>query len=188
MNSAILPYPKPRPAGRSAAANRPPAAGRAVELARSLLGEAACRQLGIYPIPPGFKLSVVIPVYNEQAVAARGGPPRAGGADPEGNHLVDDCSTDGTRDMLRELEGDDDLRDPVPAGQPGQGAAVRAGFEHATGDVVLVQDADLEYDPAEYPRLIQPILDGRADVVFGSRFIGEQHRVLYFWHSSPTAC
>ena len=65
----------------------------------------------------------------------------------------------------------------------GKGAALREGFKHATGDVVLVQDADLEYDPAEYPRLIQPILDNRADVVFGSRFIGESHRVLYYWHS-----
>ena len=65
----------------------------------------------------------------------------------------------------------------------GKGAALREGFKHCTGDVVIVQDADLEYDPAEYPRLIQPILDNRADVVFGSRFIGESHRVLYFWHS-----
>ena len=65
----------------------------------------------------------------------------------------------------------------------GKGAALRTGFPHATGDVFIVQDADLEYDPAEYPRLIQPILDNRADVVFGSRFIGDCHRVLYFWHS-----
>ena len=83
-----------------------------------------------------------------------------------------------------ELEGEDDnvrvFYQPV---NQGKGAALREGFQHATGDVVIVQDADLEYDPAEYPRLIQPILDDRADVVFGSRFIGDSHRVLYFWHS-----
>jgi glycosyltransferase involved in cell wall biosynthesis len=147
-----------------------------------LLGEAACRQLGIYPIPAGFRLSVVIPVYNEeqwirellrrvQAVPI-----------PKEIILVDDCSTDGTRAILKELEGDDVRVFYQPVNQ-GKGAALREGFKHCTGDVVVVQDADLEYDPGEYPRLIQPILDNRADVVFGSRFIGEQHRVLYYWHS-----
>ena len=76
----------------------------------------------------------------------------------------------------------------LPAPQPGQRRGLREGFKHCTGDVVLVQDADLEYDPAEYPQLIQPILDGRADVVFGSRFIGDCHRVLYFWHSIANKC
>jgi glycosyltransferase involved in cell wall biosynthesis len=95
--------------------------------------------------------------------------------------LVDDCSTDGTRDILREQE----LKGHVVLYQEvnqGKGAALRAGFAKATGNVIVVQDADLEYDPSEYPRLIQPILENRADVVFGSRFIGESHRVLYFWH------
>src|SRR5207244_7343238 len=95
--------------------------------------------------------------------------------------LVDDYSTDGTRDILRELEGGEVRVFYQPHNQ-GKGAALREGFRHATGDVVIVQDADLEYDPSEYPRLIQPILDNRADVVYGSRFIGETHRVLYFWH------
>src|SRR5207248_1994297 len=152
------------------------------ELLRRLLGEPACRQLGIFPIPAGFKLSVVIPVYNErqwvreiirrvQAVPI-----------PKEIIVVDDCSTDGTRDVLEALDADGLHVCYRPVNQ-GKGAALREGFKHATGDVVLVQDADLEYDPAEYPRLIQPILDNRADVVFGSRFIGESHRVLYFWHS-----
>jgi len=98
--------------------------------------------------------------------------------------LVDDCSTDGTRDILAGLAAEqDNVRVFHQPKNQGKGAALREGFRHATGDVVIVQDADLEYDPAEYPRLVQPILDNRADVVFGSRFIGETHRVLYFWHS-----
>jgi glycosyltransferase involved in cell wall biosynthesis len=157
---------------------------RRVALLQRLLGEAACRQLGIYPIPEGFKLSVVIPVYNEkqwigeivrrvQAVPI-----------PKEILLVDDCSKDGTRDLLPQLEKQyDNVRVFYQPRNQGKGAALREGFRHATGDVVIVQDADLEYDPAEYPRLIQPIVDNRADVVYGSRFIGESHRVLYYWHS-----
>ncbi len=148
---------------------------------RRLLGEAACRKLGIYPIPPGFKLSVVIPVYNEerwvrelvrrvQAVPV-----------PKEIIIVDDCSTDGTRAVLRELECDE-VRVFLQPVNRGKGAALREGFRHVTGDVVVVQDADLEYDPAEYVHLLQPILDNRADVVFGSRFTGDSQRVLYFWH------
>ncbi len=151
-------------------------------LLHRLLGEPACRQIGIYPVPPGFKLSVVIPVYNEeqwirellrrvQAVPI-----------PKEIIVVDDCSKDGTRAILKELAGDE-IRVFYQEVNQGKGAALRAGFKHCTGDVVIVQDADLEYDPAEYPRLIQPILDNRADVVFGSRFVGETHRVLYYWHS-----
>jgi glycosyltransferase involved in cell wall biosynthesis len=153
-----------------------------VQLLQHLLGDSACRQLGIYPLPAGFKLSVVIPVYNEerwirelvrrvQAVPI-----------PKEVIIVDDCSKDHTRDILRQLEQEADLRIVYQSHNQGKGAALREGFKHATGDVILVQDADLEYDPAEYPRLIQPILDNRADVVYGSRFIGESHRVLYFWH------
>ena len=149
---------------------------------QQLLGEPACRQLGIYPIPKGFKLSVVIPVYNErQWVRELLGRVQAVPI-PKEIIIVDDCSTDGTRDILKELEDDEGVRVIYQPVNQGKGAALREGFRHATGDVVIVQDADLEYDPAEYPRLIQPILDDRADVVFGSRFIGDSHRVLYFWH------
>ena len=155
-----------------------------VELLHELLGEAACRQVGIYPIPAGFKLSVVIPVFNEerwlrelvrrvQAVEI-----------PKEIVIVDDFSTDGTRAILRQLEAEsEEVRVFYQERNRGKGAALRTGFSHCTGDVIVVQDADLEYDPAEYPRLVQPILDGKADVVYGSRFIGERHRVLYFWHS-----
>ena len=96
--------------------------------------------------------------------------------------LVDDFSTDVTRDILKELEEEEGIRVVYQPCNQGKGAALREGFRHASGDVVIVQDADLEYDPGEYPRLIQPILEDRADVVFGSRFIGESHRVLYYWH------
>ncbi len=99
--------------------------------------------------------------------------------------MVDDCSTDGTRDRLNELAAEaDNIRVLFHDVNKGKGAALRTGFQAAEGDVVIIQDADLEYDPAEYPKLLKPIEDGKADVVFGSRFAGgESHRVLYFWHS-----
>jgi glycosyltransferase involved in cell wall biosynthesis len=154
-----------------------------VDLLHKLLGEGACRQIGIFPIPNGFKLSVVIPVYNEERWLLE--LLRRVREVPINKEIiiVDDFSTDGTRQLLKQFE---DVEDIIIIYQPqnrGKGAALREGFRNCTGDVVVVQDADLEYDPAEYPRLIQPIIDNRADVVYGSRFIGDQHRVLYFWHS-----
>jgi glycosyltransferase involved in cell wall biosynthesis len=152
-----------------------------VEALRRLLGEAACRKLGVYPIPDGFKLSVVIPVYNERPWIGELVRRVRAVPIPKEIILVDDCSTDGTRELLPRLEGED-LRVFYQPVNQGKGAALREGFRHVSGDVVVVQDADLEYDPAEYVHLIQPILDQRADVVYGSRFIGDSHRVLYFWH------
>jgi glycosyltransferase involved in cell wall biosynthesis len=157
--------------------------GRAYQALRLLLGEGACRQLGIYPIPDGFKLSVVIPVYNEEQWLREIVRRVEAVPIPKEIILVDDCSKDGTRAILmKEIEGRAGVKVIYHEKNQGKGAALRTGFKHATGDVVLVQDADLEYDPAEYPRLLQPILENRADVVYGSRFIGDNHRVLYFWH------
>jgi glycosyltransferase involved in cell wall biosynthesis len=130
-------------------------------------------------------LSVVIPVYNEIGTIDRIlAAVHAVGIDLE-IIVVDDFSTDGTRDRLKELAPSDNrLRVFYHDANQGKGAALRTGFAQATGNYVVVQDADLEYDPSEFPRLLQPVLSGKADVVFGSRFCSsEHHRVLYFWHS-----
>jgi glycosyltransferase involved in cell wall biosynthesis len=151
------------------------------------------------------KLSVVIPVFNERQfiveVLRRVEAVHLENVEKE-LVLVDDCSTDGTRELLLDMarakgEGSGPGFPLADSGgvldltnikiffqerNQGKGAALRRGFKEATGDVVLIQDADLEYDPAEYPRLLEPIARGVADVVYGSRFLGGPHRVLYFWH------
>jgi len=130
-----------------------------------------------------MKLSIVIPAYNEvatiEAIVARVR------ETPYAKEIiiVDDGSSDGTRDKLKEMEKIPVIKVVYHAQNQGKCAALRSGFQHATGDIILIQDADLEYNPAEYGVLLQPILDGQADVVFGSRFLAGPHRVLYYWHS-----
>ncbi len=156
---------------------------------RQRLGDGICRRLGIYAIPSGSLLSVVIPVYNERHTLmdlvnrVRAVPVR------KEIILVDDGSKDGTRDLLKEVEQSppndeyNTIRVFFHDVNQGKGRALRTGFAQVTGDWAVVQDADLEYDPSEIPRLLQPIIEGKADVVYGSRFLGDySHRVLYYWH------
>ena len=131
-----------------------------------------------------MKLSIVIPCFNEKATilelidAVQSAP-----IQDKQIIIVDDGSTDGTREILKGIEGEADIDIIYHETNKGKGAALSTGFAAATGDICIVQDADLEYDPQEFPIVIQPILDGKADVVFGSRFqSGRPHRVVYFWH------
>jgi glycosyltransferase involved in cell wall biosynthesis len=129
-----------------------------------------------------LKLSVIIPVYNEQATIREIYESVKAVAIEKEIILIDDGSTDGSREILQSLK-DDSTRIVLHDRNLGKGAAVRSGLRHVTGDMVIIQDADLEYDPAQYPKLIQPILEGKADVVYGSRFVtGDYRRVLFFWH------
>ena len=131
-----------------------------------------------------MKLSVIIPAYNEHLTIELLLKRVEAAPYEKEIILVDDASTDGTREILGRLARDhqDQVRFLRHARNRGKGAAIRTAIEHVTGDIVIIQDADLEYDPQDYPRLLEPILDGHADVVFGNRFHGGPHRVLYFWH------
>lgn len=128
-----------------------------------------------------MRLSVVIPVYNEAKTILQILKKVKEASFDKEIIVVDDASTDGTRQLLEKFgEGINVLCHEV---NRGKGAAIRTAIPHISGDIVIIQDADLEYDPSEYPRLIAPILERKADVVYGSRFLGGPHRVLLFWHS-----
>lgn len=132
-------------------------------------------------------LSIVIPVYNEENTIAR--VISRVTSLPLNTQLVivDDCSTDGTRDLLKHLEGLSSVKLILKDQNAGKGAALRTGFEHATGDFIVIQDADLEYDPRDIPRLIQPLIKGDADIVYGSRFIGEDQQDESWIHRAGNA-
>ena len=133
-----------------------------------------------------MKLSIVIPCYNEMATIEAILNQVIAVDLPIAREIVvvDDCSSDGTREFLQGLDGAKEIRAIFHEVNRGKGAALRTGFAHATGDIIIIQDADLEYDPHEYSKLLGPILENKADVVYGTRFAGgELHRVMYFWHS-----
>ena len=155
-----------------------------------LLGETICQQLGLYVIPHDLVLSVVIPFFNEAATLETLIEKVTSIPIPKEIILVDDGSTDGSSEIAQSLmkklavaDNKDSIRIAIHATNMGKGAAIKTGFGLATGDILIIQDADLEYDPTEFPALIKPIIEDQADVVFGSRFLCDRpHQVSFFWH------
>ena len=151
---------------------------------QSLLGASICRRLGIYELPDGFVLSVIVPVYNEsetvEGVVQR---LRATGL-PMQIVLVDDGSDDGTADTLRKFDGDDQIVVCRHQANRGKGAALRTGIAEANGNVIVIQDADREYDPSDFRYLLQPILAQEADIVYGTRYGHYDRQLSPWWHQA----
>lgn len=148
-----------------------------------VLTEDVCRRLGIFAIPSDFRLSVVIPVYNEVNTVVQVIERVRATKLPVEIIVIDDGSVDGTREKLAALPAADDLRILLHEKNKGKGAALRTGFTHATGTAIVVQDADLEYDPEDFRILIQPIIEDHADVVYGTRFGHHDRPVSPLWHA-----
>jgi glycosyltransferase involved in cell wall biosynthesis len=155
---------------------------RRLALLERLFGAEACRELGFYRLPEDFLLSVVVPVFNEAATIATVIDRVRSCGVPCEIILVDDGSTDGTREILERRRDEPDLRIVFHERNRGKGGAIKTGLTHVTGAAVVIQDADLEYDPREFRRLAQPIVEGHADVVYGSRFSSKDRPVRGYWH------
>ena len=153
-----------------------------VEILQQFLGGAVCRRLGIVTWPANFRLSVVMPVYNEMRTVELAIQRVRDAGVPCEIIVVNDASTDETPDILKRLEIADDVTVVHHRHNRGKGAAIRTGFSHVSGDAVIIQDADLEYDPQDFPLLLTPILEDRADVVYGSRFSSNDRTVSRYWH------
>jgi glycosyltransferase involved in cell wall biosynthesis len=165
----------------------PTAEGDGVEILQRLLGAELARKLGIFRLPPDFKLSVVMPVYNEIRTLAQVIERVRATRLPLEIVVVDDGSRDGSREYLASLRGggdskNADLKILFHERNQGKGGAIKTGFLACTGDAVIIQDADLEYDPGDYWSLLQPIVEGQADVVYGSRFSHIDGPVHHYWH------
>jgi glycosyltransferase involved in cell wall biosynthesis len=170
-----------RPPGKTAGTHPLPPA-ELVELLQQWLSPEVCRRLGLYSFPEGFLASVVVPVYNEEATLETVIERVRGSGVACQLILVDDASTDGTPAVLDRWRNEPGITVLHHETNRGKGAALRTAFPHARGDVVIIQDADLEYDPGQYRALLQPIVEDRADVVYGSRFLGADRSVPRFWH------
>ncbi|MBP90876.1 MAG: glycosyl transferase [Planctomycetaceae bacterium] len=153
-----------------------------IALLERLLGRDICSRLGVYAVPVDFLLSVIIPVYNEATTVEKVIERVRATRLPLEIILVDDGSTDGTREVLEGLRDEADLKIVFHEKNQGKGAALKTGFLEASGDIVVVQDADMEYDPQDFRLLIQPIIENTADVVYGSRFSGADRAVSPLWH------
>ena len=129
-----------------------------------------------------MKLTIIIPVFNEANTISAVVKRVLGVNYNKEIIIVDDASTDGTKDILNDFIKQDEVKVLYHKTNRGKGAAIQTAIKEISGEIIVIQDADLEYDPADYPNLLQPILDGKADVVYGSRFLGGPHRVLLFWH------
>ncbi len=155
---------------------------RRTELLYALLGEDICRHLGVYRLRPDFRLSVIIPIFNEASTVERVIDCVRKTGLPLDLVLVDDGSTDGTRDVLKQYEESADCTVIYHEKNCGKGAALKSGLAAASGDVIVIQDADMEYDPRDLRLLLQPIVEDVADVVYGSRFIHNDRPVSPLWH------
>jgi len=176
--------PPPNPTGPVGVKVSPPIGGEreASRRLQRLLTPEICRRLGIYDFPEGFRLSIIVPVFNEEATVVRVVQQLLDVNLPSEIIVVDDGSSDGTYAALEDLATRLPLRLVRHPQNRGKGAALRTGMELASGEIVVFQDADLEYDPHELPLLLLPILEGKADVVYGSRFSGRTRAVPRFWH------